>query len=502
MISNDIIKYMLINHQEKIYNYDLNKIVYRRLDNYLFEESIINKQELLDMWCELFKIKNESVSYFDLNINTINKVTLEWIEFYKMIPFDESVKKVKLLIDNPYDIERISIVKKLFDKSVEIYCDVLNEIQQLINLLSINDFKGLSVDKKKVDKILDSIIISASKHNVSDIHFDIKEKKGCLFFRKDGSLIKFMDYDLIFYQKLLNKIKILSNIDITLSNRPMDGQWSFIKGKIKVDIRVSTIPTIEGERVVLRLLNYKYKNKTLNELGFNEKQYKDIINSLNGGGIIFLTGPTGSGKTTTLYAMLEHLKNNNKNIMTIEDPIEKKIEGISQISLNSLTYASILKNIVRQDPDIIMIGEIRDAETAQLAIKLAQTGHLILTTIHSKDSLGVILRLENLGINKYMIIDTLKLIVSQRLLRVECDNCKQTVNITCKKCFGTGYSSRVLLGEVIRFNDKCKELLMKDNYKELILKEKEKDLFINVSKPLLDKKIINYKELILLGLTE
>lgn len=501
MISNKIIKYMLLKYPDRIYNLDLSKIIYRRLDKYLYDEKILNKNEHFEMLVDIFKVRNDYITYFDLNKETVNKLSLDWIEYYKMIPFDETVKKVKLLIDNPFDIFRISMVEQLFEKKVEVYFDELGEIQQLINLISIQDFNDIESDKKRIDKVLESIIISANNQQVSDIHFDIKDKRGCLYFRKDGSLIKFIEYDLSFYYKLLNKIKILSKIDITISNQPLDGSWTFEKGKNRIDIRVSTIPTIEGERIVLRLLNYKYKNIKLSELGFNEKQYNDIISALKGGGIIFLTGPTGSGKTTTLYAMLEFLKNNNKNIMTIEDPIERKIEGISQIPLNSLSYSQILKNIIRQDPDIIMIGEIRDSETAQMAIKLAQTGHLILTTIHSKDSLGVLLRLENLGIDKHLIVDTLKLIVSQRLLRVRCCDCLGKIE-SCKKCYGTGYSGRILLGEVLKFNNYHKELMSKNNYKELIFKELKNDLFINVYKPLLDNNVIEYDELIQAGLVE
>ena len=502
MISSKIRKFMVLNHPDRVYNLDLGKIVYRRLDRYLYEERIINKDELHQLWCEIFEIKKDHVSYFDINSETINKITLDWIEFYKIIPFSETSKKVKVLTDDPLNLEKIRLVEEIYEKPVDIYCDDITEIEQLISLISLKEQSTIEVDKKKVEKVLESIIISANNHEVSDIHFEVENYKGCLYFRKDGSLIKFIDYDLSFYYKLLIKIKILSNMDITITNSPLDGSWTFNKGKTKIDIRVSTIPTLEGERVVLRLLNYKYKTKKLNELGFTEKQYNDITASLNGGGIIFLTGPTGSGKTTTLYAMLEYIKDQNKNIMTIEDPIERKIEGISQIPLNSLSYVHILKSIIRQDPDVIMIGEIRDLETAQMAIKLAQTGHLILTTIHSKDSLGVLLRLENLGISKYLIVDTLKLVVSQRLLRVKCGDCNGLRNIKCKKCFGTGYYKRILIGEVLKFNNQSKDLLLNDNYKELIMKKMENDLFKNIYKPLLDRKIIEYDELIHSGLIE
>ena len=337
---------------------------------------------------------------------------------------------------------------------------------------------------------------------MSDLHFDIKNNKGQLFFRKDGILFKFMDFDLSLYNKIINKIKLESNLDITLTNKPLDGYWHYIRGKNKIDIRVSMIPTIDGERVVLRLLNYQSKNKSLKELGFTNKQYQDIISCLNGGGIIFLTGPTGSGKTTTLYSILEFIKNHNKNIMTVEDPIEKKVEGISQIPLNSLDYSEILKNIIRQDPDVIMIGEIRDSETAQMAIKLAQTGHLVLTTIHSKDSLGVLLRLENLGLKRYLIHDTIKLIISQRLIRNKCNSCHGISSDNCKDCFGTGYSGRKMIAEVIKIDNVIKEFLEKDNYKHLILKYKQEDLFKNVCKPLLENNNILYEELIQLGLTD
>lgn len=502
MISNKIIKYILLNFGDRVYNVDLNKIIYRRLDKYLLEEKILTKEEIMDLWSKLFEVSNETISFFDINRSTIEKVGLNWIEHYKVIPFNETPKKVSVIISDPFDVEPICLIEKLYNKQVEVYCDNLIEIQQLINLLSVNNNFEHNLDKKKVEKILDSIIISACNHNVSDLHFDIKNNKGQLFFRKDGILFKFMDFDLSLYNKIINKIKLESNLDITLTNKPLDGYWHYIRGKNKIDIRVSMIPTIDGERVVLRLLNYQSKNKSLKELGFTNKQYQDIISCLNGGGIIFLTGPTGSGKTTTLYSILEFIKNHNKNIMTVEDPIEKKVEGISQIPLNSLDYSEILKNIIRQDPDVIMIGEIRDSETAQMAIKLAQTGHLVLTTIHSKDSLGVLLRLENLGLKRYLIHDTIKLIISQRLIRNKCNSCHGISSDNCKDCFGTGYSGRKMIAEVIKIDNVIKEFLEKDNYKHLILKYKQEDLFKNVCKPLLENNNILYEELIQLGLTD
>ncbi len=501
MIFNKIKEYYLLNYGHMKTNIDFDKLIYRRLDKYLEEEGLITKTQLFSMYEDLLDVRSVNISLLDFKKNILNIVDYKWMEHYRMVPFEETSKTIKLLISDPFDIEKIFLVERIFNKNVEIYISTINEINQFISLISINEGKSVINDNNKIDKILESIIVSALNQNVSDIHFNYDKNKCILYYRIDGILKKFMVIDDETYVKVLNKIKIMSNIDIGSSSYPNDGHFTFEKANVKTDIRVSTMPTLSKERMVLRFLNNNFKNYQLDKLGFNNKQLMDIVSSFKGGGLIFITGPTGSGKTTTLYSMLEYLKSQDKNIMTVEDPIEKKVDGITQIPLNRLDYAVILKNIIRQDPDIIMIGEIRDEETAMLAIKLAQTGHLVLSTIHSQDSIGVIARLENLKVPRYLILDTLRLVISQRLIIKQCNDCIDLPETGCKKCLYTGYKGRMMISEVIKFDKKTKKIISEDNYREILEEVKQEDLFKQIVRELYDDKQITYDELIYNGLT-
>lgn len=493
MISKKIIDESYKKFNNKNFDINYKNIIYKRLDKYLLDENYLNFNELLMLWNTLFNVNINKITLFDINNNTINKIPWELMDLHQVIPFDETNKKIKLLIEDPLEIQKIFIFENYFNKSAEIYCGSKEEIKQMINFLSMNRENSNS----KIEKLLESIIINAFNTNVSDIHFDIHDQKVFLLYRIDGSLKKIMHIDVELYKQLVTKIKIYAKLDVSINLYPQDGHYSFKKGKKEIDIRVSTIPTIDGERLVLRILTENAKLLSLEQLGFSEKQYYDIVNSVVGGGIIFLTGPTGSGKTTTLYALLEYLKKYHNSIMTIEDPVERKIEGITQIPLNMMNYPTILKSIMRQDPDIIMVGEIRDVETANLVIRMAQTGHLVLTTIHAKDSLGVISRLENIGIPKYLIADSLKLIISQRLIKKECPYCKKNNLKGCNKCFNTGFLGRQMIAEVIKFDDEINNLFMYDNYKQLIREKKKAFLFESVVQEYLEENKIDVNELVL-----
>ena len=391
---------------------------------------------------------------------------------YNVIPFSETSKNVKILISDPLNIEVISIVEKVFLKKVELFYKDYSEITYLINLLSMNI--ELKTKKKfndlKIDKQIDSFIQLALKCNASDMHFETNDNSVNLLYRIDGILKNLITIDLDTYKQILTKIKILSNLDVTITQVPQDGHFIYNVDDIKLDIRTSTIPTISLERLALRFLNENQNSLLLNEIGLPLYEYNTLIKTLNGSGIILITGPTGSGKTTTLYAIIEYLKNSNRNIITIEDPIEKRIDDVTQIPLNMMSYSEILKSIVRQDPDVVMLGEIRDLETASLCVKLAQTGVLILATIHSSSAIGVITRLINLGISKYLIIDTLKLVFSQRLVRKKCPDCQ----VGCSKCFYTGYKGRLLISEMLNINEEITSLIYQDNY-QILLSEYQKD---------------------------
>lgn len=500
MITKSIIEYLLLK-EIRYDGVDLHNITSRRLDLYLYEEKIINKEQLVDLWCSKFNFKKEDITYFDINKSTISKISVALMNKLLIIPFEETNKFVKILIDDPFKVSEIAEIEQIYKKRTELYYMDSDDMKNLINLFFVStDITKSANDYDKVMKLLDSLIKTSSFYNASDLHFKISEKEVELFYRIDGVLKELTTIDLNSYHQLITKVKILSNLDITITLAPQDGHFLYQKGQLKVDVRVSTIPTIDGERLVLRFFNSASDILTIDNLGFTQQQLNTIKENLHGGGIVFVTGPTGSGKTTTLYSFLNYLKQDNRNIMTVEDPIEKRIEGVTQIPLNMLDYPTILKSLVRQDPDVIMLGEIRDAETAKMAVRLAQTGHLILSTIHTNDSIGVISRLENMGIPKYLIVDAIKLVISQRLLRKPCPECRAIEKEYCDKCHHTGYSGRIMVSEVLNFDSKIKEYIMLDNYKKLITDYKVGNFLMDTANLLLSENLITMEEIIRTGI--
>lgn len=334
---------------------------------------------------------------------------------------------------------------------------------------------------KKTD-FVDRIIQDANHLGSSDIHIEIYEDKARVRIRIDGHLIERFSLDLQDYPELINKIKIRSNLDISEKRLPQDGRIQYND----FDIRVSILPTLHGEKIVLRILGKDASSIDIHKLGFSTLdllRFKDGISKPNG--IILISGPTGSGKTTTLYATLKMLNNEQRNIVTVEDPIEYTLEGINQVQLKEnigLTFASTLKSFLRQDPDIIMLGEIRDAETAQMAIRAALTGHLVLSTIHTNSAWGTISRLIDMGVPSFLIAGTLNLSMAQRLLRKLCENCKiKDENFEwptalghlqkpvilyqacgCDECHYTGYKGRTAIYEVIPIDQTLAENIKKN----------------------------------------
>lgn len=327
----------------------------------------------------------------------------------------------------------------------------------------------------KSDDFLFSLIDEANSFDSSDIHIETYEDVCRVRLRIDGKLVEKYLLKKEDYPALINKIKIKANLDIAEKRLPQDGRIFFGTGKEKFDIRVSVLPTLHGEKVVLRLLSKDATNIDLKELGFSEPQLDDYLEGIKKPhGIILISGPTGSGKTTTLYATLKILNKETTNIITIEDPIEYTLEGINQVQLKEsigLTFASALRTFLRQDPDIIMLGEIRDGETAQMAIRAALTGHLVLSTIHTNSAWGTISRLIDMGVPSYLLASTINLSVSQRLVRILCNSCKKEqpfdndlfpknykplrkiithyVANGCEDCFFTGYKGRKAVYEII-----------------------------------------------------
>ena len=360
--------------------------------------------------------------------------------------------------------------------------EALNLIKKQKDILIQNKSEcSIRTQESPAVALLNSIISSAIYKGSSDIHIEPFEDHVAVRYRVDGSLVKIANLPYSIYPSLCVRIKIISKMDITEKRMPQDGSGEFNLNGKKFDLRISTLPVLYGEKIVIRILYKSKQFSHLDSLGFEYEGISNIRDMLKSShGIILVTGPTGSGKSTTLYAMLSEIKSNEKNIVTIEDPVEYMIPGISQVSVNKkagITFANGLKNLLRQDPDVIMIGEIRDEETAKIAVRAAITGHLVLSTLHTNDSGGAIARLIDMGIPRYLLADALIGVISQRLVRMICNNCKaeydehDNMKIIgkggtsykgkgCEKCSFTGYRGRTVIYEIMNIGSELKKMIL------------------------------------------
>lgn len=354
-----------------------------------------------------------------------------------------------------------------------------------ISKAEIEEIKMSGADLPIV-KIIDRMIIEAVEDNASDIHVEPHEASLSVRFRIDGILRDTGTYPMKMHQGILSRIKILSEMDISEKQKPQDGRIKIKVDKKEIDIRVSSIPTLYGEKAMMRLLNRANVRVSIDALDFSEKNYKTFLDLINQPyGIVLVTGPTGSGKTTTLYAALHEISSVEKNIITVEDPIEYQLPIINQMQVNpkkDVTFANALRAILRQDPDIIMIGEIRDPETAAIAAESALTGHLVLSTLHTNDAPSSITRLTEMGVEPFLLAPSLIGIVGQRLMRKICTKCKEAYTpsknelkasgldisiaglkfykgMGCDNCKHTGYSGRTAIHEILVVDERIRELI-------------------------------------------
>ena len=345
--------------------------------------------------------------------------------------------------------------------------------------------------KTPIVNVVDDIIAKASEAGASDIHFDPRENSLMVRFRVDGDLRDYTEIPKIYERNLITRIKLIANMNITESRLPQDGS---IKGTIKginLETRVSTLPTNEGEKCVIRILDYSRSLEGIESLGFNDDNFKKLQKMIaEPNGIILITGATGSGKSTTVYSILQVLNKKETNIITVEDPIEMNLEGLNQVQVNSeigLDFATVLRSILRQDPNVILIGEIRDSETAKIAVRASITGHLVLSTIHTNNSLSTIERLLDMNVERYLLSSALSGIISQKLAKMVCPHCRIKEKTTpyqkkvfklalgkdvdelynanpkgCDKC-NKGYHGRIAIQEVLMINDEIRNALNEEN---------------------------------------
>jgi type IV pilus assembly protein PilB len=399
------------------------------------------------------------------------------LEVRAVVCSETSIKKA---IDRYYDhADSLASVIKAMDGDVEV---VEEKTEEDLGIAAAMD------ENAPVVKLVNSLLAEALRRSASDIHIEPYEQKVRVRYRVDGVLHEVMSPPMRLKGAIISRIKIMSELDIAERRVPQDGRIKIkIKGK-KVDVRVSTAPTVFGEKVVMRILDASNLQLELKNLGFDAVGLQNLVHAIaQPYGMVLVTGPTGSGKTTTLYSALARLNTDDTNIMTAEDPVEYNLEGINQLQVNEdigLTFATALKAFLRQDPNIIMVGEIRDLDTASIAVKAALTGHLVLSTVHTNDSASTINRLVDMGIEPFLVASSLNIILAQRLVRRICKKCKAELGTAneevlrelgwdpkrgsfkiyrgkgCEDCSGTGYAGRLGLYEVMNLSSSIREMIL------------------------------------------
>jgi type IV pilus assembly protein PilB len=430
---------------------------------------------------------------------------------YQLIPLGDADGKLRLGMVDPLDVVALDDVRRQLRQDIvpvvishEAFVRVLNQYPALDDSIRamIKDIKtdaaeemGLDslrklVDEAPVVRLVNSIIVQALRQRASDIHIEAQETRVRVRYRIDGALYNVMTPPRHIHAAIISRIKIMAEMDIAERRLPQDGRIQLKVENREIDLRVSTIPTVFGEKVVMRILDKSQTLVSVEKIGLlaeNRQRFETMLTKPYG--IILLTGPTGSGKTTTLYTILNKLNSTETNIVTVEDPVEYQLAGINQVQMNpkaGLTFANGLRSFLRQDPDIIMVGEIRDEETARIAIHAALTGHLVLSTLHTNDAPGAVTRLVDMGIEPFLVASSLIGVIAQRLIRVLCDRCKQVYTppaevlqrlgatmlagdgqvpiyrpVGCEFCTKIGYKGRIGIFEIMVVDDVIKTLITK-----------------------------------------
>lgn len=481
-----------------------------------FEEKLLN-----------IGIKPLKIPYIELKNRKIPKEILTKIpehiaRAYQIVPVEEREGKLVVAMINPEDLEAIEFVKKKTGMNLEIgittssdlnsvldqYAGLAQEMQKAIEEVSGEKKEKPELRVKKIKeevslhaptaRLVNALLEKAVRERASDVHIEPQEKSLQIRFRIDGVLKKAVELPSDLHPTILARIKILSNLKIDETRVPQDGRFSMVINNNEIDFRVSTLPTVYGEKVVMRILDKTKGILTLEELGVRGRAYEILNENIHKAhGMTLITGPTGCGKTTTLYAVLDKIYDIGINIVTLEDPVEYRLKGINQSQINpsvNYDFASGLRSIVRQDPDVIMLGEIRDIETASMAVHAALTGHVVLSTLHTNDAAGAIPRLIDMKVEPFLIASSLNLIVAQRLCRKICENCKEIHPLPrdvlaqiqkeigrkkltfykgrgCNVCGQTGYKGRIGIFEVLPVSEAIKELTIKKASGNLIAQQ-------------------------------
>ncbi len=486
-----------------------------RIGSILVKAGFIKEPELLSFLGRQFNIPVVELSKYEINPEVVRLLPEDMVQKNLALPINRVGAKLIVAVADPsnmaildaigfktgYAVELVlasekeitAAINKFFDQSLE-FKDIISELDDELEVVREEevDVSELErgVDDAPVVKLVNFILTDAIKRRSSDIHIEPYEKEFRVRYRVDGVLYEVMRPPLKMRNAICSRVKILASLDIAERRLPQDGRIKLKVGKGReMDFRVSTLPTIYGEKTVLRLLDKSTLQLDMSKLGFEQEQLKDFTEAIHRPhGMVLVTGPTGSGKTTTLYSALSDLNKTSDNISTCEDPVEFNFAGINQVQIKEeigLTFAASLRSFLRQDPDIIMVGEIRDYETAEIGVKAALTGHLVLSTLHTNDAPSTITRLLNMGIEPFLVSTSLHLVLAQRLARRVCAHCSEEMKIPpkalsdagmkpdrlkharllrgkgCEECNETGFRGRVALYEVMPVREEIKDLVLR-----------------------------------------
>ncbi|MDO9515288.1 MAG: ATPase, T2SS/T4P/T4SS family [Syntrophales bacterium] len=500
-----------------------------KIGQYLVREGMVREDQIIDQISEQLKIEKYNPTEYPIDQSLADMIPFNMAQKYQIVPLRKKMHLLTVAMADPMDINAIDSAEVLTNMEVMPLVCSEKEINQLITLtygvragglqqvldgveavafavqeetspedtdIRVSSLQDMA-EEAPVVRIVNSIIAQAVREGASDVHISPEADKTQLRFRIDGKLREVPSSPKSLMLPIVSRLKILSNMDISMSRIPQDGRFTVRMDKKEINVRASSLPTIYGENIVLRLLDMSSGVYTLEQLGMSVADRKKIRSAIvKPYGMILSTGPTGSGKSTSLYAILRELNKPDINIITLEDPVEYRVDHIRQVQLNrkaGMTFASGLRSILRQDPDVMLVGEIRDGETAGLAVQAALTGHRVLSTLHTNDSAGAITRLTEMGIERFLISSVLLVSFAQRLMRAICPYCKEPYTPPmdalrawgldgvedahfqrgkgCAQCMNTGYKGRTGVFEVLQIDEEIQEMILRGKTAQEITRE-------------------------------
>lgn len=531
----------IINEEQLQKGLEIQKEKGCKLGEALVESNIVAEETIVKILGEQLRLAYVDLSNAKIEDEILDLVPSTLLKKHMMIPFEyaeDNPNVIRVAMVDPLDIEAVDDVNIVTNLQVETVITTRRSLNMALDkyfgqkevITAVDEYTkekeakleeseelyNEDVNSSPIVQLVKSMIEQAVRQRASDIHIEPMERQVRIRYRIDGALYERMVYSQRLLSAIVARIKIIGGMDISEKRKPQDGRITQVVDRQEYDIRVSVLPTVYGEKVVMRLTSKNALTLEKRRLGLNDEELEQFDHILqNPHGILLVTGPTGSGKSTTLYTALSELNKEDVNIITVEDPVEANIDGINQVQVNpkaNLTFASALRSILRQDPDIIMIGEIRDTETAQIAVQASITGHLVVSTLHTNSAASTVTRLSDMGVESYLIADSVVGIIAQRLVRRLCNDCKKEYEATaeekellgcstveplklykpcgCDKCDNTGYKGRIGVYEIMEVTPRLKRVIAHnedaDKIKNVALEEGMKTLRMRAAEYVID----------------